>query len=158
MKNSTGNSSTSSIERAARRVARVKKMRQLQARIAPPVRLVDQTPSQTHTQISGRSEKTAAAFKAYLAAGLEDAQLAAVAHGYSLTERSMHKIYLRLIEVGMDRWVRGQHVALSSIATPETLLYIARSRQRNRDWNTIAQGLGKFFAREVRPQELLANA
>jgi len=153
-----GSSSTSSIERAQRRVTRIKKMRQLQARIAPPVRLVDQHPSQTRTEVSGRSEKTAAAFKAYLAAGLEDAQLAAVAHGYSLTERSLHKIYLRLIEAGMDRWVRGQHVALASIATPETLLYIARSRQRKRDWATIAQGLGKFYANEVQPQELLANA
>lgn len=153
-----GTTSTTSVERATRRVARIKKMRRLQARIAPPVRLITQTEPDTRAQITGRTEKSAAAFKAYLTMGLEDAQLAAVAHGYSLSERSLHKIYLRLIDVGLDKWERGQHIALSSIATPETLLFIARSRQRKRDWNTIASGLGKFFRREIAPQELLANA
>jgi len=108
--------------------------------------------------VSGHSEHTAASFKSYLEICLEDAQLAAVAHGYSLNERSLHKIYIRLLDVGMDEWIRGQHAALASIGSAETLLYVVRSRQRKRDWNAIATGLRRYLYRQVAPQELLATA
>lgn len=152
------NISESGLERIHKRLNRKRQLSKLQARIAPPVRAIDRKSSDILQEVTGRTERSADAFRRYLDVSLEDAQLAAVVHGYSLNESALHRIYVRLINAGMDQWVRGQHVGLASIANPETLLFIARARQRKRSWDDIANGLRRYFRREYCSRELLAKA
>jgi len=62
-----------------------------------------------------------------------DINVKAVMKQYGLTREDLKEIHGELNYFGLAQWINDHYASLSSLAYPETLLYIAEARQRNYD-------------------------
>ena len=67
----------------------------------------------------------------------------------------LKEIYSDLLTVGLGQWIKGQYVALSTIAYVEPLLYIVRAKQRGTNRLEIAGTLLEYWENKISQGDLL---
>jgi len=125
-----------------------KKVRKLQLVIAPL------GTRDVVTDILGGTGGRDAALKEYLDLCMADGGVAGVMRKYNLTREDLMEFYERLSMVGLGQWINGHFVALSTLAYPEPLQYVAESRRRmqmlgtidSSRWDTIGADLMAYWA------------
>ena len=111
-------------------------------------------PRDVVTDILGGTGKRDAALKEYLDLCMADGAVARVMRKYNLTREDLMEFYERLSMVGLGQWINGHFVALSTLAYPEPLQYLAESRRRmqmlgtedSSRWPTIGADLADLMA------------
>ena len=137
-----------SFSNIAYRWKKSKKVRRLQLVIAP------RGPRDVVTDILGGTSARDAALKEYLDLCMADGGVARVMRKYNLTREDLMEFYERQCAAGLGQWVNGHFVALSTLAYPEPLQYLAESRRRiqmlgtadSSRWATMGADLMAYWA------------
>ena len=133
------------------------KLRGLQAAIAPPGQTIDSMIAGFMQSLSGGPDSRAAALAEFFDLCESDEGVKSVMQLEGLTRSDLEQIYGSLLAIGLGQWVKGHYAALSTIAFPEPLLYLVRSRKRNVDPHTIASNLLDYWETKIPLGTLLAR-
>lgn len=104
------------------------RLRELQSRIAIPVKSSDEAFKRFMAPILKNDQREA--ISAYIGMCAADKGVAAVMDAYALSTERLREIYERLNAAGLDQWINGHNVALSSIAYAETLRFVLEAERR----------------------------
>ena len=83
-----------------------------------------------------------------------DQLVAEVMKTEQLSRSDLENMYRHLSANGLDRWVKGHHAALSSIAYPAPVFYVSRARNKGMEWKRIAYALLEYWEGNLSDQEL----
>jgi len=133
------------------------KLRELQTAIAPPGQTVDNMGAGFMQSLGAASDPKATALSAYFDLCEADEGVKNVMNLEGITRSDLEKTYASLRAIGLGQWIKGHYVALSTIAYPEPLLYLVRSRKRNVDPHTIASNLLDYWENKIPQGALLAR-
>jgi len=133
------------------------KLRELQTAIAPPGQTVDSMVSGFMQSLGGGPDPKAAALAEFFDLCEADEGVKSVMQLEGLTRSDLEQIYGSLRAIGLGQWVKDHYAALSTVAFPEPLLYLVRSRQRNVDPHIIASNLLDYWENKIPPGSLLAQ-
>lgn len=73
-----------------------------------------------------------------------------------LSRSDLKQMYVRLSAAGLGQWIKGHHVALSSIAYVEPLQYVFRAQKHGVAWMEVVSNLLAYWEGQV-PQGALLN-
>ena len=104
--------------------------------------------------LSRRSDDGDRALADYLDLCEADEAVAKVMEMEKLSRSSLIDIYGHLLTNGLDRWVKGHHAALSSIAYPEPLYFASRAPNKGMNWREIAFSLLEYWEDSIPEGEL----
>lgn len=104
--------------------------------------------------LSRRPTRGERALAAYLDYCEGDQLVAEVMKTEQLSRSDLEEIYRRLLANGLDRWVKGHHPALSSIAYADPLIFVSRARNKGMEWKRIANALLEYWNGNLSDQEL----
>ena len=133
------------------------KLRKLQVTIAPPGQTVDDVVAGFMQSLGDRADPKAAALAEFFDLCEADSGVKSVMELEGLTRSDLEQLYGSLRAVGLGQWVKGHYAALSTIAYPEPLLYLVRSRRRNADPLTVASNLLDYWENKIAQGALLAE-
>jgi hypothetical protein len=125
------------------------KVKRLAMAIAPrPEQRFHQVLDAINEGLTGNSQRTRA-IEEFLDMCTGDEGVAKAMHAYRLSRRKLWATYDRLVAAGLDRWVRGSHVALFSLAYLEPLVYLLESEKQGRPMEQIAADLVGYWNGEI---------
>ena len=104
--------------------------------------------------LSRRPNDANRALTAYFELCESDEHVAEVMKMEQLSRSGLHEIYRHLLANGLDRWVKGHHAALSSIAYPDPLYFASRAPNKGMEWREVAHALLQFWEGHLSKQEL----
>jgi hypothetical protein len=104
--------------------------------------------------LSRRSDDGDRALADYLDLCESDEGVAKVMQMEQLSRSGLQEIYGHLLVNGLDRWVKGHHAALSSIAYPEPLYFASRAPNKGMGWREIAFLLLEYWEERLPEGEL----
>lgn len=133
------------------------RLRELQIKIAPPGRTVDDVVAGFMQSLNGQADEKATALAQFLDLCESDQGVKNVMELEGLSRSDLENIYMRLNAAGLGQWVKGHYAALSTIAYGESLLYVVRSQKRNIDLLTIASNLLDYWENKIPQGALLAQ-
>jgi len=124
-----------------------RRVRELQLKIAP------RSVRDLASDIENANERTEA-LDEFIDFCTADQGVAGVMLEYGLTRADLLELYDRFCTMGLGQWIGGHFVALSTIAYPVPLSYVAEARRRvavltgstsHAAWMTIALDLGDYW-------------
>jgi hypothetical protein len=133
---------------------RSSKRSKLQSQIYCPKPLASNPVTYVIMLLSRRSDDGDRALADYLDLCESDEAVAKVMEMEQLSRSSLIDIYGHLLTNGLDRWVKGHHAALSSIAYPEPLYLASRAPNKGMSWREIAFSLLEYWEHSIPEGEL----
>lgn len=85
----------------------------------------------------------------------EDERVAGLVAEYGLSGDDLADIYVRLKLAGLDQWINGRHVALSTIADAEPLEFFLQSERRKISTIATSTALLEYWEGRIRKGTLL---
>lgn len=73
-----------------------------------------------------------------------------------LSRSDLKQLYVRLSAAGLGQWIKGHHVALSTIAYVEPLQYAVRAQKRGVSWIEVVSNVLAYWEGQF-PQGALLN-
>ncbi len=125
------------------------RLRELQLKVAPPGRGLDDVVSDFKRSLEGRTDEKERALEEFLDLCEADEGVKKVMETEHLSRADLKQIYIRLSVAGLGQWVKGHHAALSTIAYVEPLVYAARAQKRGTDWREIAFNLLEYWEDKI---------
>jgi hypothetical protein len=104
--------------------------------------------------LSRRPDDGERALAEYIDLCESDEGVAKVMETEQLSRSGLQEIYGHLLANGLDRWVKGHHAALSSIAYPEPLYFASRAPNKGMGWREIAFSLLEYWEGRLPEGEL----
>lgn len=133
---------------------RSSKRRKLQLQICTPNPVTLSPVVYVIMLLSRRPDDGERALAAYFDLCESDERVAEVMKTEQLSRSGLQEIYRHLLANGLDRWVKGHHAALSSIAYPEPLYFASRAPSKGMDWSEIAFALLEYWGGYISDDEL----
>jgi hypothetical protein len=133
---------------------RSSKRRKLQSQIYCPEPLASNPVIYIIMLLSRRSDDADRALNEYLDLCESDESVGKVMKTEQLSRSHLVDIYSHLLANGLDRWVKGHHAALSSIAYAEPLYFASRAPNKGMDWRHIAFSLLEYWEQRIPEGEL----
>lgn len=118
-----------------------KKLQKLQRQISPPGQSVLGLVSDFRQSLSNEVDPKDQALEEFLDLCESDEGVLKVVNEFKLTRIDLKRIYIRLNAAGLGQYIKGHHVALSSIAYYEPLRYIVESERHGENWGNIARNI-----------------
>lgn len=134
-----------------------KKLRKLQLKISPPDQSVNDIASNFVTSLKSGGDEENEALEKFLDLCINDEGVANVLSQYDMDRNDLKDIYWHLARNGFGQWINGHHVALSTIAYYEPLLFVVESRRREVPVRELATALFAYWEGKVTQGELLRS-
>ena len=122
-----------------------KKLQKLQKQIAPRGRNVGDLVSDLKQSVTSGTSRKDQALEEFLDLCESDEGVSKVMRQYKLNREDLKQIYARLTTAGLGQYVKGHHVALSTIAYYEPLLFVVESERRGEDWMNVMGDLFSYW-------------
>lgn len=137
-------------------IKKSKKLQKLQKQIAPRGQNVGGLVSDLKQSVANGTSRKDQAFEEFIDLCESDEGVSKVIRQYKLSRADLKQIYARLTAAGLDQYVKGHHVALSTIAYYEPLLFVVESERRGEDWMNVIGDLFSYWQGTI-PQSGLIN-
>ena len=133
---------------------RSSKRRKLQLQICTPNPVSPNPLVYAIMLLSRRPDDADRALAAYFELCESDERVAEVMRTEQISRSGLHEIYRHLLANGLDRWVKGHHAALSTIAYADPLYFASRAPNKGMEWREVAYALLRYWEGSLSNQEL----
>ena len=130
------------------------KLQELQKKIAPPGRGINDVVSDFRHLLEGGTNEKERALEDFLDLCEADEGVKNVMEIEALSRTDLKQLYIQLSANGLGQWVKGHYAALSTIAYVEPLQYAVRARKRGTGLQEIAFNLLEYWEDKI-PQGAL---
>lgn len=120
------------------------RLRELQLKIAPPGRSLDDVVSTFKRSLENGTNEKERALEEYLDLCAADEGVKKVMEIERLSRADLKQLYVQLSVNGLGQWVKGHYAALSTIAYVEPLQYASRAQKRGTGLLEIAFNLLEY--------------
>jgi hypothetical protein len=121
-----------------------KEIRRLQEQISPPLQASDDIAAWARARMAEGNSKRDRALEEYLTLCESDENIAQILARHQINRNDLKNMYEKINSYAPG-WTKDHHIALSSIAYPEPLIYIIDSERIGTNWGDIAWRLKAYW-------------